>query len=73
MDWEKLCKSKIQGSICFKNLKIFNMALLAKQDWRLLKNTNSLLYKFIKAKHFPKFDFLETKLRHIPSYTWKSI
>ncbi|KAK9988307.1 hypothetical protein SO802_028546 [Lithocarpus litseifolius] len=57
----------------FRNLQAFNLALLAKQGWRILSNPNSLLAKVYKAKYFPYDDILNAKLGSNPSYAWRSI
>jgi len=68
-----LCKPKSEGGMGFKNLVLFNDALLAKQAWRLLQNKNSLLYRVFKSKHFPHCSFMEASDSQASSYAWRSI
>ena len=73
MSWKNLCKSKLYGGTGFRNLQAFNLALLAKQGWRILSNLNSLLARVYKAKYFPYDDILNAKLGSNLSYAWRSI
>ncbi|KAL0408314.1 UNVERIFIED_CONTAM: putative ribonuclease H protein [Sesamum radiatum] len=47
--------------------------MLAKQGWRILTNPNLLLSKILKARYFPKVDFMQAKKGYNSSYTWRSI
>ena len=71
--WKTMCKPKSQGGIGFRNLQAFNLALLAKQAWRILSNLGSLVARILKAKYFPFCDILYANLGNSPSYTWRSI
>lgn len=57
----------------FKNLHNFNLALVAKQGWRILQNETSFLSRVYKAKYFPNVSFFETPLGHYPFYVWCGI
>ena len=73
LSWEKMCEPKCDGGMGFKNLKLFNKALLAKQGWHLQMGGNSLLYRVLKAKYFPTSDFVHALIGHNPSYIRRSL
>ena len=45
----------------FRDIRSYNLAMLAKQGWRLLQEKNSLLYSCFKAKYFSRCEFLKAK------------
>ena len=57
----------------FKQLKQFNLALLAKQGWRLQIGSKSLLFLVFKAKYFPNSDFVQATVGSKPSFARRSI
>ena len=73
MSWKNMCLPKEKGGMGFRDLQSFNLALLAKQGWRLQTNTSSLFYKVYKAKYFPGCEFVEANMGNQPSYAWRSI
>jgi hypothetical protein len=71
--WWKMCVPKRQGGMGFRDLHCFNLALLAKQSWRLISEPDSLCAKILKAKYFPSCDLLSCQLKKGSSFTWQSI
>lgn len=53
--WENLCSFKECGGLGFRDFGQFNIALLAKQGWRLINYPDSLLARVLKKKIFPVF------------------
>lgn len=68
-----MCESKGNGGVGFKDLQTFNMALIAKQSWRIMTEEHSLLHKIFMAKYFPKNRFQEARIGVNPSFAWRGI
>jgi hypothetical protein len=64
---------KYAGGSGFKSLRTFNYAILGKQSWKLLTSLVNLITKLLKAKYFPKSNFLSSSIGHNPSYVWQNI
>ena len=57
----------------FRDLRAFNLAMLAKQGWRLLHDNNSLVFQCLKARYFPRTSLFVAKESPNCSFVWKSI
>ncbi|CAH9137211.1 unnamed protein product [Cuscuta epithymum] len=71
--WEALCKPKDAGGLGFRRLREFNLAMLAKQGWRLINESGSLMSRVLHARYYPNSTFLQAKLGSNPSFIWRSI
>lgn len=71
--WEKISFPLSDGGLGFRDLKEFNLALLAKQVWRLLRFPDSLLCRVLKGRYFRYSNPLEAQKANSPSYGWKSM
>ncbi|KAM6584602.1 hypothetical protein CsatB_011604 [Cannabis sativa] len=71
--WDRLCSHKSKGGMGFRHLRDFNVAMLAKQGWRLLSRPNSLVAKVFKARYYPNGSFFTAQLGPNPSYVWRSV
>jgi hypothetical protein len=73
ISWEKVTRSKLEGGLEFRDIHVFNMAMLAKQGWRLLHYPDSLCARVLKAKYYPGSEVLSACPSGNMSYTWRSI
>lgn len=73
LSWEKLSRPKKKGGLGFRDLHLFNQAMLARQAWRLLTCPDNLCAKVLKAKYYPDNSLLQCQVRGGISYSWRSI
>jgi hypothetical protein len=69
---EVLSKAKREGGLGFHDFHGFNMAMLARQAWRMLTNLGSLCARVLKARYFPNVSILEAIASNGISYTWRT-
>ncbi|KAL9661113.1 hypothetical protein QQ045_025933 [Rhodiola kirilowii] len=72
-NYKKLCRDKMEGGVGFKELAIFNDALLSKQIWRLMEKLETLVSKLLKEKYFKAGTPLSCQVGTRPSMVWRSI
>nr|GMD81241.1 uncharacterized protein LOC109169485 [Ipomoea batatas] len=67
------CKPKTHGGMGFRCLREMNLALLAKQVWRLLTMPESLVAHVYKACYFQKNSYFESHSGSNPSFIWRGL
>ncbi|GJN08543.1 hypothetical protein PR202_ga26477 [Eleusine coracana subsp. coracana] len=73
MRWDLLTQPKLCGGMGFKDLPMFNKAMLGKQGWRLLSNSDSLCARVLKGRYYHDGDFLTATRKNHASQTWRAI
>jgi len=73
LSWEVLSCRKDKGGLGYRDLHLFNLAMLPRQGWHLLLNQRSLCAQVLRAKYFPSGDLLSVIEKPGISYSWRSI
>lgn len=71
--WDKICVPQEEGGLGFRDSRDFNLALLAKQVWRLLIYPESLLARGMKGRYYRHSNPLNVGKANNPSYGWTSL
>ena len=71
--WETLTRPKSLGGMGFRDIQLFNVALLAKIAWRIITKPECLLAKILLGKYCHKTPFLKTAPTNSSSHGWKGI
>ena len=66
--WENVCLPKEEGGIGFRLIHKFNLALLAKQLWRLLQYHDSLVARVLRGIYYRMTSPLGAISSSSPSY-----
>jgi hypothetical protein len=65
--------SKAQGGMGFRDMRLFNQALLARQAQRLITFLKSLCARVLKACYYPRGNITATVFTGNPSSSWTTI
>ena len=71
--WAWMSTPKFLGGMGFRDMKIFNQAMLGRQCWRLITEPDSLCAKVLKGRYYPKSSFLDSGPTKSCSFTWRSL
>lgn len=71
--WDVMTRPKHLGGLGFRDLEIFNLALLSRQAWRLLHHPESLSARILKAVCYSGCSLLEAELGSPPSQIWRAV
>jgi hypothetical protein len=73
LSWECLCSRKEKGGLGMRDLHLFNLAMLARQGWRLIQEPSSLCAQVLRAKYYSTGNLLSVEEEPGISYSWRSI
>lgn len=68
-----MMQRKSMGGPGFKDFELFNLAMLARQAWRLLQNPESLSARLLKIIYYPNSSIVQANLGGHPSLIWRAI
>lgn len=71
--WWRMCLPKCKGGMGFRDLHAFNLAMLAKQSWRLITHPDTLCARVLRTKYYPDGNVLKAGPKKGSSFTWQSI
>ena len=73
VSWDVMTNPKNLGGLGFKDIEVFNLALLSRQMWRCLTEMRSLSSRVLKAAYYPTSSIFEAELGSNPSQIWRAI
>jgi hypothetical protein len=71
--WAWLSTPKFLGGMGFRDMVLFNQAMLGRQSWRLLTEPESLCARVLKGRYFPSCNFWDAPKPRSSSFIWRSI
>ncbi|KAL4363000.1 hypothetical protein GQ457_04G024640 [Hibiscus cannabinus] len=73
LNWESVCAPKNSGGMGFRNLHLFNIALLGKQIWQLISAPDFLFARVFRDRYFPSGKISDATCNMRASFSWKGL
>ncbi|XP_016194997.1 uncharacterized protein LOC107635964 [Arachis ipaensis] len=73
VSWDTMTIPKLEDALGFKDLGVQNLALFAKQCWKVASQPQSLLSRLLKGKYFRYSSIMNAEIGTVPSWGWHSI
>jgi hypothetical protein len=73
LGWDSMLRPKSQGGVGFRDMRLFNQALLARQAWRLIQFPHTLCAQILKTKYYPNGSLIDIVFTGNGSTMWHPI
>lgn len=73
ISWDALSQHKDLGGLGFRDVHDFNLAMLAKNSWRILTNPEGLLAKLLLGKYCHSSSLLTAQCPASASHGWRGV
>ncbi|KAL0771040.1 hypothetical protein Bca101_036191 [Brassica carinata] len=71
--WSKITLPKLMGGLGVRDIQLFNVALLAKQAWRIVTAPHSLLSRMLMGRYCQNSSFVDVLPTSNASHGWRSV
>lgn len=71
--WWNMCFPKMRGGMGFRDVNSFHLALLAKQESRLISTPDFIYARVLTAKYYHRRSLLKAGPKNGSSFTWQCI
>jgi hypothetical protein len=73
MAWDKLLMPNGLEGMGFRDLQLFNQALLARQPWRVIQFLESICARLLRAKYYTRGELIDMVFLGDAPPTWRAI
>lgn len=71
--WEKLTRPKLEGGLGLWDIHMLNFAMVLKNTWKIVSNSDALWVQVLVAKYHPSTSFWHSNCLHTYTRLWSAI